>query len=76
MHLVYILHSHSLGQYYCGETADIVDRLERHNHGRSRSTSRGMPWEVVTTISCNDRAEARKLEKQIKARGIERWLNK
>ena len=75
MHVVYILYSKSTSRYYCGETANMVDRLDRHNHGRSKSTAYGVPWEVITTISCENRAEARKLEKKIKARGISRWLN-
>ena len=74
MHFVYVLYSKSVNRYYCGETADLADRLNRHNHGRSKATVYGVPWEIVATVSCENRTEARRLEKKIKARGISRWL--
>jgi len=74
MHIVYILYSNSINQYYCGETQDIVDRLVRHNSGRSKATKRGVPWIMVKNIECNNRSEAKKLETAIKSRGIKRWL--
>ena len=74
MHIVYILYSFSIEQYYCGETANLIDRLSHHNAGRSKSTKRGIPWELVKVIECKNSSEARVLEKQIKGRGIKRWL--
>jgi len=71
---VYILYSDSLHQYYVGVTADIQDRLIRHNQGRSRSTKYGIPWLLVKTIEVESRSEAMRLEKKIKGRGIKRWL--
>ncbi|WP_082830752.1 GIY-YIG nuclease family protein [Cochleicola gelatinilyticus] len=73
-HLVYILYSSSISQYYCGETSNIEDRLLRHNGGRSKSTKRGIPWVLIRTIDCIDRSDARILESRIKKRGISRWL--
>ncbi|MCA1752142.1 MAG: GIY-YIG nuclease family protein [Cryomorphaceae bacterium] len=74
MHFVYILHSAVSGKYYCGESADMEDRLERHNQGRSKATKAGVPWTLVKLISVSDRKEAVKLEGQIEGRGIRRWL--
>ena len=73
-HFVYILYSQSLDRYYCGETADVVDRIDRHNGRRSKATKAGVPWDVVKVIEVEDRPMARKLETQIKSRGIKRWL--
>ena len=61
-HFVYILKSQTTGRYYCGETQDIEDRLERHNSGRSKSTQSGSPWELVQLLEIENRSEARKLE--------------
>ncbi|MEK6155051.1 GIY-YIG nuclease family protein [Flavobacteriaceae bacterium 3-367] len=34
---VYILYSHKNGRYYIGQTADLHDRLRRHNAGTERA---------------------------------------
>ena len=75
-HFVSILKSQATGRYYCGETQDIEDRLERHNSGRSKSTKSGIPWELVQLVVLANRIEARKLESKIKRIGIERWMNR
>ena len=73
--VVYILYSDSIGQYYVGITADLEDRLKRHNSRRSKFTKRGAPWKVVKVIKVSDRSEALRLEAKIKSRGIQRWLD-
>lgn len=72
---VYILYSETITQFYVGITADLDDRLSRHNGGRSKSTRRGIPWKLIHTVTVDDRSAAMKLEKQIKGRGISRWLD-
>ena len=72
--VVYILHSDSIQEYYVGISQDLVDRLKRHNSGRSKATKKGVPWEVIRIIHCTTRSEAVILEKKIKKRGIQRWL--
>jgi putative endonuclease len=66
MFLVYILFSESTGRFYVGHTADILDRVQRHNDGRSASTKSGRPWTLVFSEPYESRAEAMKREKQIK----------
>jgi len=75
MHFVYILRSEVSGKYYCGESADVEDRLRRHNGGYSKSTKSGRPWISAKSIICADRSSARSLESTIKKRGIQRWLD-
>ena len=60
-HYVYILQSETTGKYYCGETQNIEDRLERHNSGRSKSTKPGIPWKLIRFVELKDRTEGRKL---------------
>ena len=74
MFQVYILRSRSLQQHYVGQTNDLEDRLTRHNAGRSPSTKRGIPWLLVWNKEFQTRSEAVRLERQIKSRGIKRWL--
>ena len=74
MHYVYILFSQSLQRYYCGETAHLENRIQRHNQGRSKATKAGVPWILVKSFEVENRIEARKLEKTIHGRGIQRFL--
>ena len=71
---VYILYSSSLERYYVGITDDLENRLEQHNSGKGNYTSKGMPWKLVRQFECENRAEAVRLEKKIKSRGIKRYL--
>ncbi|NLR61785.1 GIY-YIG nuclease family protein [Chitinophaga polysaccharea] len=73
-HYVYILQSFSTGRYYAGETADVAVRLSKHNSGSTTSTRHGVPWRIIHVISCETRRMSLQLEKQIKKRGISRWL--
>ncbi len=43
---VYILYSKSIDQYYIGHTAEINDRLFRHNNSGSKSTKKANDWEL------------------------------
>ena len=74
MFYVYILFSETKSKYYVGQTADIDDRLNRHNSGYSLSTKSGIPWQLITSFTFNTRSEALLLEKKIKKRGTKRYL--
>jgi putative endonuclease len=73
-HFVYILQSETTQRYYVGESADVSNRLYRHNSKSTTSTRHGVPWKVVHVVTCVDRTAALLLEKKIKGRGIGRWL--
>ena len=74
MYYTYILYSNSSLKYYCGSTQDLFNRLQEHNAGETKSIKCGIPWILIGFRKFNTRAEAMKLEKQIKNRGILRWL--
>jgi putative endonuclease len=63
---VYILYSVITDRYYVGQTANLEDRLKRHNQGRSKYTKSGIPWKLVFSESFVSRSEAEELEKRIK----------
>ena len=74
MYKVYILYSEVVRKYYVGSTANIEDRMKRHNEGRSSYTKKGIPWKVVVSFESDSRSEAITLENKIKKRGVKRYL--
>ena len=70
----YILWSESLQKFYAGSTKDLDQRLLRHNSGRVRYTSKGVPWRLIWSQNGIDRKEVVNLEMKIKSRGIKRFL--
>ncbi|SHJ02271.1 putative endonuclease [Tangfeifania diversioriginum] len=64
--IVYILQSKKDNSYYIGFTSDLNQRLEYHNSGKSRYTSRKMPWKIVYTEKHKTRAEAMLSERFLK----------
>jgi putative endonuclease len=77
---VYILQSQTNGRFYCGYSDDPERRLRQHNdpnYRLSRTTKviQG-PWEIVWLTKCETRSDAMGLEKRVKKRGIERFLEK
>ena len=65
-HFVYILYSESLDRYYIGSTADVQQRLSRHNAGATSSTKSGRPWVVVYTETLPTRTMALIRESNLK----------
>ena len=68
MGIVYILFSKKLNKYYVGSSSDIDRRITEHNSGKSKFTSRGMPWRLMYTEVFLTLIEAKKRELQIKKR--------
>ncbi|MBX9891669.1 MAG: GIY-YIG nuclease family protein [Chitinophagaceae bacterium] len=45
--IVYIIYSKSLDSFYVGHTANLDDRLFRHNNSGSKSTKKAKDWILV-----------------------------
>jgi len=73
---VYILESEKDGSLYKGYTTDCQKRLEYHNTGKSRYTSKKLPWKFVYIEECTTKSEALKREKSLKRSNQEylKWL--
>ena len=67
MFTTYILKSLKTGRYYIGQTEDIVDRIKRHNSGRSKATKNSMPWELIYSEEYSTRSLAFRREQEIKS---------
>jgi putative endonuclease len=74
LHFVYIIQSLKHHRYYCGASADVETRLEKHNAKATTSTRNGVPWVLVRIVECATKQEALQLEIIIKKRGIGRWI--
>ena len=75
MYSVYILYSNIKDKYYIGHTQDVMDRLSRHNTGRSKATKYGVPWELVYVKSFMTRSEAIKYEIKIKSMKSKKYID-
>ena len=74
MYYSYVLRSLKNGILYKGSTENIENRLEIHNLGLVKFTSKYLPWELVITEEFSTRAEAMKREKWYKT-GVGRdWI--
>ena len=71
---VYILHSVSLDQFYTGISKHVIKRGREHRKSGKKWTDRASDWREIFRQECATYAEARHLEKSIKARGAERFL--
>jgi putative endonuclease len=67
MHYVYILQSQSGEHRYVGVTADLRDRLARHNSGQVPHTSKYLPWALQTYVAFPDESKAHAFERYLKS---------
>jgi len=74
MYTVYIIHSARHDRHYVGFTSTFRTRLKQHRAGATRSVPASDDWAVLWSTVVTDSAEARALEKRIKARGASRYL--
>ena len=72
MYFVHVLRSkNNPDRVYKGFTTDLKDRLEHHNSGASKHTTKFRPWELVFFASFKDKKKALDFEKYLKtASGI------
>lgn len=66
MTYVYLLVSETQPlQRYIGCTEDLRRRIDDHNAGRSKHTSKYRPWKLVTYIAFSDKENAFALERYL-----------
>ena len=63
---VYVLWSSAGRRFYIGISERVAHRLEQHNNGLSRWTSRYCPWTLVYSREFPNYTEARKFESRLK----------
>ncbi len=71
---VYILFSRQLDKYYVGYTADLYDRLYKHNHEHKGFTSASSDWKLVYSESFDTKQKAMAREKEIKQKKSRKYI--
>jgi putative endonuclease len=66
-HTVYILNSPTKDKYYVGYTANLKDRIIRHNQKSKGFTGSTNDWILVYQENFDSQSEAIQREKQIKS---------
>ena len=74
MFYVYIIYSKLADQYYVGSTANLNDRLFRHNHSGSKSTKKASDWVLMYSEAYTTRAAAYGREREIKAKKSRKFI--
>src|SRR3989338_823630 len=70
---VYLLKSELDNTYYIGYTGDIENRLEYHNNGKVKYTSKKKPWRLIGYEEYNKENEARWREYTLKHNANEHY---
>jgi len=73
-YFIYILQSVSTGRFYVGQTYDLDKRFAQHNSELAGHTLKEQPWKIVWHITVETRREAMAIERKIKSRGAQRYL--
>ncbi len=71
----YVLRSLKNGILYKGSTQDIEKRINTHNSGKVKFSSKYMPWELVLVEEFQTRAEAINREKWYKTGVGRNWVH-
>ena len=66
MYFVYILYSKKIDQFYIGSTADIDQRVYKHNKKHRGFTAQANDWQLVYSQTYQIKTEALKRELKIK----------
>ncbi len=74
MFYVYILYSIKLNQYYVGYTSDLHKRLQEHNSGISKYTSKANDWQLCFQEEFFNREDAMQREKEIKRKKSRKYI--
>jgi putative endonuclease len=71
----YVLRSLKNGILYKGSTQDIEKRINTHNSGKVKFSSKYMPWELVLVEEFQTRSEAINREKWYKTGVGREWIH-
>ena len=67
----YIIFSLKLDKYYIGHTADLCERLRKHNSNHKGYTGKADDWAFVYTETFDSKSDAYQRERQVKS-----WKNR
>ena len=74
---VYVIQTETgVDKFYVGLTSNVTNRLEAHNRGESRHTSKYRPWRLVVAIEFADTARAIQFERYLKSHSGRAFLRR
>ncbi|NQV90531.1 GIY-YIG nuclease family protein [Candidatus Uhrbacteria bacterium] len=76
MYYVYVIESMSSGKWYIGYSADLKERVAKHNRDGNTSTSKRGPWKVIYYEAYLNQKDALGREKFLKSGSGWRYLKK
>ena len=76
MFYVYVIESEPTGEWYIGYSADLKERVAKHNRNGNTSTSKRGPWNVIYYEAYLEQADALGREKFLKSGSGWRFLKK
>lgn len=74
MYYVYVLQNELNAQFYVGQTNNLMDRIKRHNEGRSKYTKDKGKWDLYYFEKYQTRSEALKREQEIKSKKSKNYI--
>ncbi|WP_226389797.1 GIY-YIG nuclease family protein [Penaeicola halotolerans] len=74
MFIVYAISSSTRKYIYVGLTANLEDRVRRHNSGYEKTTRPYLPFKLIYTKAFPNRNDAREHEKYLKTTSGKRLL--
>ncbi len=69
MHYVYIIQSEKDKRYYVGYSANLRQRVQEHNEGKTSYTKKFRPWRLVYYEAYQTESLARGREQKLKQHG-------
>ena len=72
--IFYAIKSKVKNYIYVDMTKNLVERFQRHNSGRERTTKPYRPFELIYAEEKSNRVEARKREKYLKSGDGKKFL--
>jgi putative endonuclease len=74
MYHTYIIYSESIDKFYVGYTHNLTLRLERHNNGWGKYSSKGIPWKLAYSEVFTSKSDAIKRENEIKKKKSRKYI--
>jgi len=66
MYFFYVLYSRSLDKFYLGHTADLQERLRKHNTNHKGYTGKANDWELAYHEEFESKSAAYAREREVK----------
>ena len=76
MYYVYILKSINFDETYVGQTNNLKNRIDDHNSGKSKHTSKYKPWDIVGYYAFSNKQKALNFEKYLKTSSGKAFMKK